>query len=209
MDGLLIDSERVIMEVWLERAAAHGVTVAHEDYVRCVGKSWPEARRILAGALGSEEAFRTIHPQVQRQIDAIAAAHGFPLKPGVSELLSVLDAAAVPCAVASSSAIGEIEQRLTKAGIRRHFRTVAGGNEVARGKPDPSVYLLAASRLGVATESCVVFEDSENGARAALAARARLVLVPDLVPAPGDLRQRSLCVFGSLAESVPFVPAWF
>jgi HAD superfamily hydrolase (TIGR01509 family) len=209
MDGLLIDSERVIMEVWLERAAAHGVAVDHASYLRCVGKAWPEARRILCEALGGDEPFRLIQPQVQRRLEDIAHGSGFPLKRGVVELLAQLEAARVPCGVASSSAVAEIEHRLTVAGVRRHFRALAGGDEVARGKPDPSVYLLAASRLGVDPRACLVFEDSSNGARAALAAGATLVLVPDLVPAPDDVVARCLHVFDSLADSVPHVANWF
>lgn len=209
MDGLLIDSERVIMEVWLERAAAHGVAVDHATYLRCVGKAWPEARRILAEALGGDDAFHAIQPQVQSRLEAIAHGSGFPLKHGAAELLARLEAAAVPCAVASSSARAQVGHRLTVAGVRRHFRALAGGDEVARGKPDPSVYLLAAARLGVDPRACIVFEDSASGARAALAAGASLVLVPDLVPAPGDVLERCLHVFDTLADAVPHVANWF
>ena len=67
-----------------------------------------------------------------------------------------------PLAVASSSRVEEIRHRLGHVGVLDHFRVVTGGDEVSRGKPDPAIYLLAASRLGVAPADCIAFEDSEN-----------------------------------------------
>jgi beta-phosphoglucomutase-like phosphatase (HAD superfamily) len=120
-----------------------------------------------------------------------------------------LEAAGVPCGVASSSRVAEIRHRLGAVGVLRFFRAVTGGDEVPRGKPDPAIYLLAASRLGAAPADCIAFEDSENGAKAAQAAGIRVVVVPDLRhPAP-EVLARSHRVLGSLEEATAHVPHWF
>jgi beta-phosphoglucomutase-like phosphatase (HAD superfamily) len=115
----------------------------------------------------------------------------------------------VPCAVASSSTSAEIEDRLTRIGVRHYFSAAAGGNEVQRGKPDPAVYLLAASRLGVDPGQCIAFEDSEHGAAAAAAAGARVVLVPDVKAPSAALASSVHMVLRSLEEAVPLVKTWF
>ena len=124
-------------------------------------------------------------------------------------MLEALQAAGVPCAVASSSAVKEIRHRLGHVDVLRYFQAVAGGDEVTHGKPDPSLYLLAATRLGVAPADCIAFEDSENGARAAQAAGIRVVIVPDLKQPPEDVAARAHGVIDSLQDALAHVPHWF
>ncbi len=78
------------------------------------------------------------------------------------------------------------------------FLDVVGGDEVARGKPEPDIYVEAARRLGVVAAECVALEDSEPGVRAALAAGMRPIMVPDLHAPPGDLIALDLLVLPSL-----------
>ena len=61
------------------------------------------------------------------------------------------------------------------------------GDEVARGKPAPDIFIAAAARLGVAPANCLVLEDSNAGVRGALAAGARVVMVPDLLQPADDV----------------------
>jgi beta-phosphoglucomutase-like phosphatase (HAD superfamily) len=82
-------------------------------------------------------------------------------------------------AVASSSSCGWVEGWLVRHGIREMLEVVVARDDVTNVKPDPELFLLAARRLGVAPAACVVFEDSPNGMRAALAAGMRCVAVPN------------------------------
>jgi beta-phosphoglucomutase-like phosphatase (HAD superfamily) len=111
--------------------------------------------------------------------------------------------------VASSSRVEEIRHRLGHVGVLDHFDVVTGGDEVPRGKPDPAIYRLAASRLGVAPADCIAFEDSENGARAAQAAGIRVVIVPDLKRPANEVLARAHGVIDSLEDALAHVPHWF
>jgi putative hydrolase of the HAD superfamily len=82
-------------------------------------------------------------------------------------------------AVASSSSCRWVEGWLVRHGIRDLLDVVVARDDVTSVKPDPELFLLAARRLGVAPGACVVFEDSPNGMRAALAAGMRCVAVPN------------------------------
>ena len=112
-------------------------------------------------------------------------------KPGAAEFLGALRARGTRCAVASSSTSGQIQACLGSLGVLHHFEAFAGGDEVPRAKPDPALYLLAASRLGVDPTQCIAFEDSENGAKAALAAGLRVVIVPDLKHPPAAIVEQA------------------
>ncbi len=209
MDGLLIDSERAIMRAWLEGAQALGFPLAQADFVQVIGRAAPEGSAILTKLLGGDDAFRQMADHVRATLRAGGDDPVFPLKAGAEALLKALRDAGVPCGVASSSSVAEIRHRLGGVGVLRHFAAITGGDEVPRGKPDPALYLLAASRLGVAPADCIAFEDSENGARAAQAAGIRVVIVPDLRRPADEVVARAHGVIDSLADAVAHVPHWF
>ena len=211
MDGLLIDSERPIMAAWIEAARTLDIELSHSQYLQVVGLATAESELILGGLLGGPEAYRHAIGHV-RQLLQLERADGlpmFPLTPGAAEFLAALRQRGTRCAVASSSTSGQIQACLGSLGVLHHFDAFAGGDEVARAKPDPALYLLAAERLGVDPAQCVAFEDSENGAKAALAAGLRVVIVPDLKHPPAAIVEAALHVLDSLHEAVLHVPRWF
>jgi HAD superfamily hydrolase (TIGR01509 family) len=101
---------------------------------------------------------------------------------GVVELLDAADAAGVPTAVASSSRLDWVGGHLDRLGLRHRFAAVVTrddvGDEAARTKPAPDLFLVAAERLGVPPAACVVLEDSPNGVVAGRAAGMVVVAVP-------------------------------
>ncbi len=209
MDGLLIDSEAAIMRAWLGVAAQMGVELSLRDYLAVVGRSAPDAFAVLTALFGGKHRFELARARVIAELDALQEDARFPLKDGALDLLAALLTQGVPCAVASSSPRGEIEARLAAVGVWHYFSAAAGGDEVARGKPDPAVYLLAAQRLGVDASRCLAFEDSHNGARAALGCGAKVVIVPDLLQPTEELRSEAFQVLSSLREAAPLASQWF
>lgn len=209
MDGLLLDTERSIMRAWLATAEAHGVDLNEGDYLQVVGHATPESSRILAGFFGSLERVEAARVEVHRVFHAAYLVPGYGVKSGAPALLEALRQRGVRCAVASSSRRSEVEARLATAGLIQHFEAWAGGDEVPRAKPDPAVYRLAASRLGLDPADCIAFEDSRPGATAALASGAQVVIVPDLLPPTPELAAASLHVMDRLDHALPHVPTWF
>jgi beta-phosphoglucomutase-like phosphatase (HAD superfamily) len=124
---------------------------------------------------------------------------GRPLLPGVEALLRDAQALGLGRAVASSSSCAWVDGWLRRHGIRGLLDVVVARDDVRMVKPDPELFLLAASRLGRPPAACVVFEDSPNGMRAALAAGMRCVAVPNALTRPLPRPDVDL-VLASLAE---------
>jgi HAD superfamily hydrolase (TIGR01509 family) len=205
MDGLLLDSERVIMHAWVASAREERLVLSELDFLLVVGCGAEESAARLSSLLGGHESFQLVRERARAKL---AGQPGvvFPLKPGALQLLALLRQRGVPCAVASSTYVGEVRCRLAKVGVLDYFQAVAGGDEVSRSKPEPDVYLLAAERLGVPPARCLAFEDSDHGAKAAQQAGLRVVVVPDLKSYDSDCAYMKL---SSLEEALPHIDGWF
>lgn len=209
MDGLLIDSERALLRVWTAIAEEMGLALTQADFVRMVGLGSDESNLILSELLGSEERAQDLRRRAALRLRPGGVPPLFPLRPGAHSLLDTLRAQGVACAVASSTRVSEVRRRLAGVGVLDHFRHCAGGDEVARCKPDPDVFLLAAERMGVDPRRCLAFEDSRHGVIAARAAGMQVVMVPDLVVPDAALHAQTLMVLTSLDEAHAYAPAWF
>jgi sugar-phosphatase len=174
MDGTLVDSTAVVEHVWTEFCRRHGLdpvellAFAHgRQAVDTIAHFLPrltDAERAgLAAGLVAEELTRT---------DGIVEI------PGAAALLTRLTAEGAPVAVVTSAPRDLAVTRMRAAGVPVPPVLVAA-EDVARGKPDPQGYLLAAERLGAPIAGCVVFEDAEAGLTAAVASGARVVVVGD------------------------------
>ena len=131
-----------------------------------------------------------------------------PLKPGVRELLDVLDAHRVRRAVASSNERFLVESYLRGHGILDRFDALVCGDMIAQSKPAPDIYLAAADALGVRPENCLVLEDSPNGLKSGRAAGMRTCMVPDRIPFTETLKPYVDDVRDSLHDVIPLIAPW-
>jgi HAD superfamily hydrolase (TIGR01509 family) len=209
MDGLLLDSERPTRDAWEAALTGMGLVYDHPLYLSAVGRNLADTRELLTQGHGPGFDFDAALEQVRQRLAETVGRTGYAAKPGVRELLVELSGRGIRRAVASSTAIGQIGQRLRRAGLLDYFEVLAGGDEVRRGKPEPEIFLLAASRLGVDPQTCLVFEDSSYGAQGALAAGMGVVLVPDLKPPAEEVGRLAVRILDSLDGSAVFLNEWF
>jgi HAD superfamily hydrolase (TIGR01509 family) len=198
MDGLLIDSERLERRVWRVAAIEHGIEMSDERFASFVGHPSDEGERMLRGYYGETFDVAGFRESCRRGIREIMEREGVGLRPGAREWLAFVAGLGIPLAVATSSGPRLMNERLGD--LQSHFAAVVTRADVARGKPFPDLYLEAARRLGVPPTECLALEDSPTGARAALAAGMPVVVIPDLVALPDELRSEVTAVLGSLDE---------
>ncbi|SDS48817.1 HAD family phosphatase [Opitutus sp. GAS368] len=180
LDGTLIASEGIYRDAWRQAARELGIALTDEVYARLIGLNRHDTIIKLAEMWSGREQAESFVDLSQHHYDTMVAKQGHALRPGVRSLLDHLARQKMPLAVATSSARQLALDTLAAAKLTDYFQVVVGGDEIARGKPGPEIYLEAAARLGCNPTSCVAFEDSVNGATAALWAGMTVVLVPEL-----------------------------
>ena len=197
LDGLLIDSETVYMRAWREAASRVGFDMTLGFYQDIVGMPYQDCLSQAVAHFGP--GFPTDRfVEVSNEIRAELLADGMKLKPGSVALLDYLASRDMPLAVASSSRREYVTGHLGTLEIDHYFSTIVTRSEVARGKPHPDPYLLAAEKIGADPKNCLALEDSRHGIQSALTAGMAVVMVPDLVPADAALTQSCVMIAGDL-----------
>jgi sugar-phosphatase len=160
LDGVLVDSAAYIEDQWRRWAAGKGLPA--EPFLRvCHGRRAVETIRLAAPHLDAEAEVAAFRPDTSGNMLAIE-----PIE-GAARLLEALPAGS--WAVATSGPRTDATDRLRRAGLPSP-RVLVCAEDVARGKPDPDVYVSAATALGVSPSDCIVIEDAPAGVRAARAA---------------------------------------
>ncbi|WP_436213077.1 HAD family hydrolase [Bradyrhizobium sp. LjRoot220] len=202
MDGTLLDTERVYFDSLVAALGAYGYTDDVETLCHAmVGLPGPDCEAMLHARYGESFPLVDVNRAFLARRDETLQA-GLPLKRGAVELLDTLQNSKCPMAIVTSSSRRTTEAHLTLAGIRDRFETILTRDDVARGKPSPDLYLLAASRLGLSPEFCVAVEDSNHGVTAAHAAGTITIMVPDMAPPTDESRARCAAVVDDLGAVV-------
>jgi beta-phosphoglucomutase-like phosphatase (HAD superfamily) len=104
--------------------------------------------------------------------------------------------------VATSSSRDILDVCLDTTKLRGYFRGTVTGDEISRGKPHPEIYLRAAKLAGAEPEHCLALEDSETGARAALNAGMKVILIPDHTAPAEEIKSEVYKTFSSLTSTL-------
>ncbi len=196
MDGLVVDTEPLWMEVERGVLARLGSSWTHADQLAIVGGSLEKTVAYLLRRATRPAPPERVADWLIGGMAALLAQREIPVLPGVAKLFAEVREAGLPVALVTSSQRVIMEAVLARlAAIGIGFGVTVCGNDVRATKPDPEPYLRAAGLLGVDPAWCAVLEDSPSGVAAAEAAGCATVAVPSLVPIPdrpGRLVVRSL-----------------
>lgn len=179
MDGLLLDTEPLWGESMLGIAEKHNIPITRERFKETRGLRIYEVtdywsmKYPWSGSTSLEVA-----EEILDDIIARSKEKGRVL-PGVEQSLQLLKKNNFKIGLASSSPKRMIEDLVSHFGIKEYFDVITSADVVDMGKPHPAVFLHCASSLGANPLECVVLEDSLNGMIAGLAARMKVIVVPD------------------------------
>lgn len=179
MDGLLIDSEPLWQEAEITVFESVGVMLTRELCRETMGLRLDEVVSYWYGRFPWRGApLKAVEDKILAEVGRLVIERGKPM-PGVKEVVDLLRAANYELAVASSSPMDLIVASLKKFGLTEYFSVLHSADAEEEGKPHPGVYISTISRLGASPSDCVAFEDSVVGVRAAKAAGAQVIAVPD------------------------------
>jgi beta-phosphoglucomutase len=168
MDGVLVDSEPFNFEIENRQFLLNGISITDEEHQKYLGVAsdvmWREIAERFNLQIPVEQLIEQNHTESLRYF---AEIEEIPVMPGLVDLLNKLQAKKYPMAVASSSTPEIIDLLLSKTDLKKYFAVIVSAQEAGKSKPEPAVFLLAARKLKVQPQDCLVIEDSANGIKAA------------------------------------------
>lgn len=177
LDGVIVDTAHYHFLAWQKLAAELGVKFTLEDNERLKGVSRMESLAIILeiGKLTFSEEKKNQLAEKKNNwfVEYINAMKPDEIYPGVRELLRKIHAAGQKVALASSSK--NAQTVISRIGVAKDFDVIVDGNMITKTKPDPEIFLQAASKLHIQPADCLVFEDAEAGVEAALAAGMKCI----------------------------------
>jgi beta-phosphoglucomutase len=179
LDGVIVSTDEYHFQAWKRLADSMGILFDRESNDRLRGVGRMESLEIIL-----EKSVRWYSMDEKRELAGRKNAYYLELLkglspgdilPGVVDIIKVLKDRQVKIAIGSSSK--NARAILRAVGLEDAFDVIIDGNHIARSKPDPEVFTLAARRLGIALEECLVVEDAEAGVEAGLAAGMSVLAV--------------------------------
>ena len=200
MDGVIFDSEKMILDIWVELGKEHNIPNVEENMYKCLGVNAVETKQIFLRAYGEDFPYDEYKAEVSRRYHAVSDGGLLPLKPGVVELLTYLKEKGYRIGLASSTREACVRQELEDARIIDYFENLTCGDMLKKSKPEPDIYLMACEKLGIVPGEAIAIEDSFNGIRSAYAAGMTPIMVPDLIPPSEEMKEKSHKIFTSLFD---------
>jgi HAD superfamily hydrolase (TIGR01509 family) len=200
MDGVIFDSERAVMNCWIEIADKYGIENIEEPYFACTGTTMARTREIMLETYGEDFPYDEYAREASLMYHEKYDGGRLPMKPGVVELLTFLKSEGKKIALASSTRRQTVINQLRDANILDFFDAVICGDMVEHSKPAPDIFLKACCELGSKPERTYGIEDSYNGIRAAHAGNLRPIMVPDLLPCNEEMTEITEVVLDNLLE---------
>lgn len=189
MDGLMLDTEKLLLRFWCEAAAEMGYTMEkkHVLSIRSLDAKYAEPK--LQGYFGAEFNYQKIRARRKELMNSYIEEHGIETKQGVRELLVFLKEHGYKTSVATATDLERTERYLKSVDLLQYFDKIVCASMVENGKPEPDIYLRAAKELELLPKNCIALEDSPNGILSAYRAGCMPVMVPDLDEPSEEIRK--------------------
>ncbi|HWC16349.1 MAG TPA: HAD-IA family hydrolase [Terriglobales bacterium] len=198
MDGTLIDSEEFHWVSWRDTLVREGISITREQFLSTFGQRNDSILPKWLGDDATREQIERVGNAKEELYRRLIRKNGISPLPGVAAWVGRLQQQGWLQAVASAAPRANLDAIIEALSATNIFRAIVSAEDVHRGKPDPEVYLLAASRVGVPPDRCIVVEDAVAGVEGARRAGMRSIGVSrNGHPLPADLVVRSLDLLDS------------
>ncbi len=208
MDGVLLDTERLGRESWLEAARRWGIEDMESFYPACIGRNLADTRDLFTAHYGGRYDYEEFRRFTGRWFQDYIDRQGMPVKAGARQVLEGLKKEGWRMGLVSSTRQERVRQQLGEAGLLSYFSVLVTGDMVEHSKPEPDIYLLGCERLGTRPGETYAVEDSYNGIRSAFRAGLLPVMVPDLIGPDGEMREKCLVICRDLIQAGEFLRGW-
>lgn len=202
VDGLMLDTEARWQEAWQTIGENHGIdTLGTTTFLKCVGRNGKEVEDIVYEDLVGFKNPYTILEEARVYGKKLLKERIDP-KPGIYELLEVLDDLGIKRAVATATDRDLTIERLTRLNLIDYFDYMLCGDEVVLRKPNPEIYNKVVQHFCIDKKNVLVLEDSVVGVEAAYRANVPCIMVPDLIAAGNKQKEETIAIVSSLHEVI-------
>lgn len=205
MDGLLLDSERIVQRSWELSGKELGIEGMGQQIYHTLGMNAKSRRQYFKNAISADFPYEEFQKLTSKYFYRITDTEGLPVKKGAAELLEYAKTHDYKTAVATSSSRKYAERVLMDAGLYQWFDGGVFGDMVTKGKPDPEIYLRACESITLRPENGLAFEDAPGGIRSAVAAGLHTIMIPDLLRPTEEIKKLIYRKFADLGEVIPFL----
>ena len=200
MDGVIFDTEKVYLDIWIEVFEKYGYKMTKELYVNVMGTGRKNVIKTFLENFGDDLPIEKMYEEKDNQLFYRIENQGIPLKEGVKELFSMLKEKNYKIALATSAKRERVEKQIKDKWLKESFDAIVCGDDVEKGKPSPDIFLKAAKEIDVEPENCFVVEDSPAGIKAAFSGGMKGIHVEDLKEADEDILKYCEKNFKNLQE---------
>jgi beta-phosphoglucomutase family hydrolase len=178
MDGTLLESTEADYRAWEKVFNNYNQELSFEKYAPMLGIKSADVIRNEIGFHDEQDVKRILKEKFDYFVEYV---NNNPIKPvfAAETFLKSLAKYSIKVALATSSRKEKMQMVLEQLNFLHYFDTVVTGNEVTHGKPAPDIFLLAAKRLGLNPEDCMVIEDGPIGVAAAKSANMKCVAITE------------------------------
>lgn len=200
LDGLVLDTESTFFSAWRQAAASLGFTLTEHFCHSLSGLPGHDLPARLNAQFGKGFNWHQFSQLANHFWHQHVHTHGITVRPGFEECLGVIKNRDIPFCLATNSRSTNALECLALAGLDNTFEIIIGRDEVARGKPEPDIFLAAATLLKTPIHRCLVLEDSCAGIIAASTAGAIPILIPSTPINNRETLQLADAVFDNLGD---------
>lgn len=188
MDGLMIDTEKLLVRFWRQSAKEHGFDMTEQDVYGIRSMSHKLAIPHLKNIFGESFDYYSIRSRRIELMNEYIEKNGIEIKAGLFQLLDYLKINGYKIAVATATPYERAENYLYKINAFDYFDKIIGGNMIENGKPAPDIYITACRELNLKPCECIALEDSPNGIKSAYSAGCNPIMIPDLTQPEDDIK---------------------
>lgn len=189
MDGLMIDTEKLLMRFWIESANSFGFDMTRDDVLSIRSLAGKLTEKKLKKRFGDDFDYQKVRAKRIELMNNYILINGIEKKKGLDKLLVYLKNNGYKTAVATATDLKRASMYLDIINVTEYFDKIVCATMVQNGKPHPDIYLKACEELDVLPCEAIALEDSPNGIISAYSAGCKAVMVPDLSEPDEELRK--------------------
>jgi len=205
MDGLMVDTERIMKEQIKEILKEMGFPATEQSILKLIGLTDSRTKEVLEKEYGKEFHHDIFLKKLLERKQNVYHNEQINVKKGLWELLEFLKKENMKSIVATGTIRENMTLILKRTGLLEHFSLSVCGDEIEKGKPSPDVFIKAVEKLNVPKQKCLILEDSQNGIIAANNAGIEVIFIKDIVTPEKQYMEQIYAECSDLSDVIQYL----